>query len=99
MVYEYVLFLHMHIKSTIRNAAGKLLLWLTMLNKSAMMGVQWNRLVYLFIQLNFCISYDFIIPRCIFCWKKKVHPIPRRLVSVSVQLKASLVSNVRHTSG
>ena len=35
-MYEYVLFLHMHIKSAMRNAAGKLLLWLNMLNKSAM---------------------------------------------------------------
>ena len=35
-MYEYVLFLHMHIKSAMRNAAGKLLLWLNMLNKSDM---------------------------------------------------------------
>ena len=34
MVYDYVLFLHMHIKPTMRNADGKLLLWLTMLNNS-----------------------------------------------------------------
>ena len=34
MVYEYVLFLHMHIKSTMRNAVGKLPLWLNMLNNS-----------------------------------------------------------------
>ena len=33
-VYEHVLFLHMHIKSTMRNATRKLLLWLTMLNNS-----------------------------------------------------------------
>ena len=35
-MYEYVLFLHMHIKSAMTNAAGKLLLWLNMLNKSDM---------------------------------------------------------------
>ena len=35
-MYEYVLFLHMHIKSAMRNAAEKLLLWLNMLNKSDM---------------------------------------------------------------
>ena len=35
-MYENVLFLHMHIKSAMRNAAGKLLLWLNMLNKSDM---------------------------------------------------------------
>ena len=34
MVYEYMLFLHMHIKLIMRNAVGKLLLWLTMLNIS-----------------------------------------------------------------
>ena len=43
MVYKYVLFLHIHIKSTMRNGAGKLLLLLTMLNKSAMMREQGNR--------------------------------------------------------
>ena len=42
-----------------------------MLNKSSMMRVQGNQLVYLFIQHNFCISYDFIIPRRIFLGKKK----------------------------
>ena len=34
MVYEYILFLHMHIKLIMRNAVEKLLLWLTMLNIS-----------------------------------------------------------------
>ena len=36
MVYEYMLFLHMHIKSVMTNATGKLLLWLNMLKKSDM---------------------------------------------------------------
>mgnify|MGYP006970520439 CR=1 FL=1 len=33
---RYVLFLHMHIKSAMTNATGKLLLWLNRLNKSDM---------------------------------------------------------------
>ena len=34
MVYEHVFFLHMLIKSTKRNAAGKLLFWLNMLKNT-----------------------------------------------------------------